>query len=75
MRKAITIYVDDNSTLRNLCGAFVLVDGDEMPSVSMNNWDLTGAIGLYIPRIGDPQIMRKEEDDDPVEAPETDTES
>lgn len=56
MKKALTIYVDDDVTLTNLCGAFIIkYPGTDRGNTStvLQNFALDGRNALYLPKESD----------------------
>lgn len=49
MKKALTIYVDDDADLKNLCGAFVCWKGTNNSLTLLNEKIPDGATGFYLP--------------------------
>ena len=54
MKKALTIYIDDDAELTNLCGGFVIWKGDKENSVTFLNESIPKeAEGFYLPMKSD----------------------
>ena len=49
MKKALTIYVDDDAELKHLCGTFVCWKGEHNSVTMMNELIPNNATGLYLP--------------------------
>lgn len=49
MKKALTIYVDDDAELKNLCGAFVCWKGTYSTVTFLNEKIPDDATGFYLP--------------------------
>ena len=49
MKKALTIYVEDDAELGNLCGAFVCWRGGDSSVTMLNEKIPDGAEGFYLP--------------------------
>ena len=54
MKKALTIYIDDDAELTNLCGGFVMWKGDKENSVTFLNESIPKETeGFYLPMKSD----------------------
>lgn len=54
MKKALTIYIDDDAELTNLCGGFVMWKGDKENSVTFLKESIPKeAEGFYLPMKAD----------------------
>ena len=49
MKKALTIYVDDNADLRNMCASFVCWEGNSTSLTMLNESIPKEATGIYLP--------------------------
>lgn len=49
MKKALTIYVDDNADLLNMCAAFVCWEGNSTSLTMLNETIPKEATGMYLP--------------------------
>ncbi len=53
MKKALTIYIDDDAELTNLCGGFVMWSGNENSVTFLNEKVPKEAEGFYLPMKAD----------------------
>ena len=53
MKKALTIYIDDDAELTNLCGGFVIWAGNENSVTFLNEKVPEKAEGFYLPMKSD----------------------
>ena len=53
MKKALTIYVDDDADLTRICGTFVCNYEDTTTSINMINTQLADKRFIYFPKKGE----------------------
>ena len=63
MKKAVTIYVDDNAGIEEVCATFVLHNPSGDTSVHMINLNWKNKNKMYLPWKGD-AVMGKEDEND-----------
>lgn len=49
MKKALTIYIDDDAELKNICGAFICWRGEHNSLTLLNEKVPDNAVGFYLP--------------------------